>query len=440
MQQDMIPKGERSIRNIPMPPHHRRAPVPNVFQGVPQGEPEDVYEEDFTEPVLPHKKRMHMKRNWFFWAALAVIVVCAAGGVLLSTLFAGATITLTPRSLAVQTPPSILAEVNAPVGTLPYQVVSTSRTASTTVKASGSSQVSLSASGVITIYNDYSTAAQALVANTRFEAPDGKIYKIKSGVTVPGASAAADGTLTPGTVTTTATAAAPGADYNRGQTQFTIPGFQGDPRYSKFYAQSTGMTGGFVGMQPTVAPADLTAAKNALKQGLQSALQNAASTQLPKTYLPISGTLAISYQGIVQTPNSDGTATLSETAVASADTVLASDLAASIAKLEVQGYNGEAVNFADNTAITVGLAGSSTPSQGSLELAITGPPTLVWQFDPNALKAALVGKPKSSFEQILTSFAPAITCSQTTPCSAAIRPFWSSTFPSNPAKITVVTK
>ncbi|HEY5383195.1 MAG TPA: hypothetical protein VIJ88_01430, partial [Candidatus Paceibacterota bacterium] len=270
----MIPKGERSIRNIPMPPHHRRPPVQN---SAPSEREEEMGEEDFREPVLPYKKRIRMNKGWFFWTAIGVVAVCAVGGVLLSTLFAGATVTVTPRTATVAVPPTMLAGVNAPLGTLSYQIISISRTASTTVTASGSSQVSKIASGVITIYNAYSTSAQPLITNTRFEAPDGKIYRIKSAVVVPGAKAAADGTLTPGTVSATVYADAPGADYNRGQTQFTIPGFQGDPRYTKFYAETSAISRGFVGAQATVAPADLTAAQNALKQGLQNALQNAAS-------------------------------------------------------------------------------------------------------------------------------------------------------------------
>jgi hypothetical protein len=433
----MIPKGERSIRNIPMPPHHRRAPAQ---RDAPSDYQEPVDEEDFEEPVLPHKKRMHMNGGWFFWIAIGVLAVCATGGILLSTFFAGATVSVTPRTAVVSVPATMLAAANAPVGTLPYQVVSTSRAASTTVTASGSSQVSKAASGIITVYNAYSTNAQPLITNTRFEAPDGKIYRIKSAIVVPGAKAAADGTLTPGTVSVTAYADQPGTEYNRGQTQFTIPGFQGDPRYSKFYAQTAAMTGGFVGMQATVAPADLTAAQNALKQGLQNALQGITSSQLPKDFLPITGTLAISYGDIAQTPGDNNTVTFSQTATASIDVIHASDLAAAIAKQKVDGYNGEAVGFADSSVITIGLAGSSTPAQGNLELALSGSPTLVWQFDPNALKAALVGKDKGGFEQIVTSFAPAITCSKDTPCSASIRPFWSGTFPSNPAKITIVTK
>lgn len=415
----MIPKGERSIRDIPLPPGHRPPPA---------------------EPVLPRKKRISMTKSWFFWILIGILVLCAIGGILLSTLFAGVTVNVTPKTAVVTSPSTMLAEVNAPVGVLPYQIVSASRTASTTVKASGSSQVSKSASGVITIYNDYSISPQTLVATTRFEAPNGNIYRIKSGITVPGAIKAADGTLTPGTVSATVYADAPGATYNLGQTQFTIPGFKGDPQYTKFYAQTSGITGGFVGAQATVAPADLAAAQNAFEQGLKNALQQAASTEIPKQYLLIPGTFTISYSDIIQTPIDSNTVALSETATASGDTVRTSDLAAAIAKQEVSGYKGEAVDFADISAITVGLQGSSTPSQGSLTLALSGSPTLVWQFDPNALKAALLGKSKSAFEQIVSSFAPAITCSKDTPCSASIRPFWSSTFPTDANKITVVTK
>ena len=223
----MIPKGEHSIRDIPLPPGHRRPPMPS-----------DVEEkEEFNESVLPRKKKISMTKNWFFWILVGVLVLAAFAGILLSTLFAGVTVSVTPKSAVVTPPATMVAQVNAPVGVLPYQVVSASRTASTTVKASGSTQVSKSASGVITIYNNYSTSPQALVATTRFAAPNGNIYRIKKDVTVPGATKAADGTLTPGTVTATVYADAPGATYNLGQTQFTIPGFKGSPQYTKFYAK-----------------------------------------------------------------------------------------------------------------------------------------------------------------------------------------------------------
>ena len=42
------------------------------------------------------------------------------------------------------------------------------------------------ASGKIVVYNNYSTAGQKLIKDTRFETPNGLIFRIKDAVTVPG--------------------------------------------------------------------------------------------------------------------------------------------------------------------------------------------------------------------------------------------------------------
>jgi Holliday junction resolvasome RuvABC endonuclease subunit len=290
---------------------------------------------------------------------------------------------------------------------------------------------------VITISNAYSTAPQRLIANTRFEAPDGKMYRIHDSVDVPGATKKADGTLMPGTMSITVYADSPGAEYNRGLTTFTIPGFKGDPRYSKFSAQAQAITNGFVGNEPVVATADLQKAQNDLQKGLTDALQNAASTQIPKEFMLVPGTLKVTFSNITKTPLANGTVNLSQTAQASGYVIRMSDLAAVVAKQKIQGYNGEAVAFADTAQVAVSLSSTSTP--GLITLALSGSPNIVWQFDPNSLKQALVGKPKSAFETIVQSFAPAIECTKDTPCKASVRPFWSSSFPSDASKITIVT-
>jgi len=423
---DMNP-ADRSIRNIPLPAHHRRPQT------------SDVYEEDFTNEPPRARRPRRRGRGWFFWSIVVVVLVCAIGGVLLSTLFVHVTVNVALRHQQVQVPPTLQASLNPAAGALGYSVLTTSRTASTSVKASGSQQVSKSASGIITIYNNYSGAPQQLVANTRFEAPNGNIYRIHAGVTIPGATQQ-NGTLTPGSVSATAYADKPGADYNISTaTQFTIPGFKGDPKYDKFYAQSSAITGGFVGTQPAVAQADLTAAQTALKNGLDSSLQNTGASGIPADFTVIPGTLQVSYADVAETPQSDGTVTLAQTASATLDVVRTNDLAAAIARAQVQNYNGEAVGFADPSALKVSLATSSA-SQGPITLAFSGTPTLVLQFDPDTLKQALLGKPKSQFETIIDSFAPAIDCSAQAPCTASMRPFWKTTFPTDPAKITVSAK
>jgi hypothetical protein len=229
---DMIPPGDRSIRNIPIPKGHQhiqREEIPEYYQPEP--------------PVPPQGRRPRPRRRpgrFIVWA-LAVIVVCAGAVAGISMVYAGATVDVTPRTATVTAASTtIAAQVSAPVGTLGYATISATQWATTTVPATGTKKVSRQATGVVTFTSTY-TASQRLISNTRLEAPDGKIYRLISSVDLPAG----------GSVTTSIQAESPGESYNRsGATTFTLPGFKGDPRYDKFSAKSQGaIAGGFVGRQ-----------------------------------------------------------------------------------------------------------------------------------------------------------------------------------------------
>ena len=76
------------------------------------------------------------------------------------------------------------------------------------------------ASGKIIVFNNYSTNSQRLIARTRFETLEGKIYRIRDAVVVPGISDK-DGRKTPGSIEVTVFADEPGEEYNIGYTDFT---------------------------------------------------------------------------------------------------------------------------------------------------------------------------------------------------------------------------
>lgn len=423
---DMIPPGERSIRNIPVSQSHRRA-----TRAV-QESPRERF--DDGEDDIPRRPRRRFGRT-FWLIGVGVVIVCIIGGLLLSTVFAGATVTIYPRTETIASPPTLEARLQAPAGVLVYQHMTMRSAATTTVAASGTTKVSRQASGVITVYNTYSTLTQRLIANTRFEAPDGKIYRIRDSVTVAGATKQTDGSLQAGTVMATVYADSPGADYNRpGTTRFTIPGFKGDPRYDKFYAQSQGgITGGFVGSEPSVPAAELAKAQAALKLELDSALRANAEADLPEGFILVPGTLAMQYADIVKMQNGNN-ATLSQSAMATAAIVRASDFAAALARSALGGsYGGEAVALKVPSELILTLATSSTLTDGVLRLSLSGSATLVWQFDPAAVKAALLGKDREALQEIISTFAPSIIRAD-----ATLRPFWQGSFPSDPGKIKVV--
>ena len=79
---------------------------------------------------------------------------------------------------------------------------------------------------------------------------------------MPGESLVSGKTV-PGSTETAVSADEAGKEYNIGKTDFTIPGFKGDARYSKFYARSkTDMEGGFIGTIYSLSDEDEASAAN----------------------------------------------------------------------------------------------------------------------------------------------------------------------------------
>ena len=417
---DMTPRGERSIRDIPVSSSgHRR------------NSPQERFEEDIPLP----RRRKGSRR--FLWITLGVVGVCVIAGLLLATLFEGATVTITPKMQSVTPPANLVALPNAQGNSLGYQTITLAQSATTTVNASGTSHVSKAASGVITISNTFSTAAQPLVTNTRFAASDGKIYRIHAPITIPGAKKNTNGSLTAGTITTTVYADAAGPDYNRsGATTFTIPGFKGDAKYTKITAQATAgaIQGGFVGEQPSISDTDMKAAQASLQKTLDASLRGSVSTQIPTGFMPIQGSLAVTYSDISQSKGEGSSVTLSQTANASMAMVESKSLAGVLAKLLVSGYGGEAVDFASPNPLILQVSTSTANvNTGPLNLLLQGNPILVWQFDKQALATALLGKEKKEFESVISTFSPAIEKAK-----ASVRPFWKQTFPADEAKLGIV--
>lgn len=108
----------------------------------------------------------------------------------------------------------------------------------------GKKHIVSKASGKITIYNEYSSSDQKIVATTRFLSKDGHMFRVEDNVTIPGFTRV-EGKDVPGEVTVDVIADKAGEGFNIGPTSFTIPGYQGGMKYSTIYGRSSAsMTGG----------------------------------------------------------------------------------------------------------------------------------------------------------------------------------------------------
>lgn len=165
---------------------------------------------------------------------------------------------------------------------IPGQIIKLSRDISGEFEATGASSGATKAKGKIAVYNEYSAEPQALIANTRFQSSDGKIYRIEKKVTVPGAKMSGGKAVSAGMIEAEVIADQAGSDYNISASEFKIPGFEGTDKYNGFYAKSTEpMAGGSLGETRAVTQVDIDNAKSDLENKLRASAKEYVASNVP---------------------------------------------------------------------------------------------------------------------------------------------------------------
>lgn len=192
----------------------------------------------------------------------AAILVLAGTFVILTFVTNSATISINAQKGSIEYAGNLLVDTNITAADyakniLPGRVVKTSQTVSESFDATGKVNGGAKAKGKITVYNAYNTSPQILVQNTRFESPDGLIFRADARVTVPGATLK-NGEIVPSSIIVNVTAAETGEAYNISPVRFTVPGFKGTDRFTGFYGESKEkFTGGSDGESTVVSAVDL---------------------------------------------------------------------------------------------------------------------------------------------------------------------------------------
>ena len=221
-------------------PDYNLPPEPVIYETASQNSDlekniENFYGEDLKNKELKSKNR---RRRFYLNHAISFLVI--SGFLLFGTAMylilpkANIKISLKEIPLKAQIPVAVsknVSSLNLTAGIIPGQYFSLDKTGSKIIE--GRSEIG----GVIEIYNAYSAAPQKLVANTRFETKDGKIFRIKNSIIVPGAKML-NSKLTPSFIRAEVVGNEASNDYLIGPSYFTIPGFKETPKYAGFYAKS----------------------------------------------------------------------------------------------------------------------------------------------------------------------------------------------------------
>jgi len=223
-------------------------------------------DDDFENWRSRRSKRPTFLLGWKFITVLVLIVL--GMGYYISLQFVSADIIINPteHELKLNSETVSLSDVN-------YLIATTTVSTSTVVTANGVTTASKYASGQIVIYNAFSSTAQKLANNTRFETPEGLIFRLQGAVTVPGMTTSG-GKTTPGSVTATIMADQPGSSYAVGLKDFNLTAYKGLPQYTKIYARSkTELALGGGSTSANISNAELSAGVTKLKASLTAIAQ-----------------------------------------------------------------------------------------------------------------------------------------------------------------------
>ena len=359
----------------------------------------------------------------------------------ISILFSSATIIITPKiekiSFNNDTYTTKLNSLNQEE--LSFEILTFKKSDGEIIEATEEKDVSQKASGKIVIYNNYSTAPQRLINNTRFEANNGKIYRINSSVIVPGIKKV-DNKVVPGSVEAVVYADQAGVEYNLKVADLTgdfkIPGFKGDPRYNSFYGLiKTDILGGFVGKQRIVSEDVRKAAEALIKTRLNESLIKELYAIKPENYLIFKDGYSIEY--IALPDISVDTNKVKVNLEGEINGVVFNNIKLSkyLANKKIEKFDGLPTELipSDNLVTTfitkdnIALAKSSV-----INLKLNGDANIKWLYNSDDIKRDLAGTKESAVQGIISKYKDSLISIQ-----VIFSPIWTRYFPDNLNKIKV---
>jgi hypothetical protein len=408
---DMIVSPKKSIRDIPI--SLEKKPV------------------SIKKPTVNYRSnRRPMNPKFVIWVIAVIALLALFFGV--SVIFSSATLAITPRIEKV-------VFNNETYSGVAFEVLNINKEDGMIVEATEEKVANQKASGKIVIYNNYSSASQRLINNTRFEATNGKIYRISNSVDVPGTKIVSGKTI-PGSVEVTVYADEPGDTYNLKLSDlagdFKIPGFKGSPRYDSFYARlKTDITGGLIGKQKVVAESVRKVAEDTLKASLKENLLKELYSIKPDNYIIFANSYSIEYSALPDSGDSADKVSINLKGTLNSVVFNSLKLANYIANKKVADFDGLPVSIIFNDDLTTTFVAKDLTNlwkNKTIDIKFNGPANIKWIYDVELIKKDLAGQAGAETVQILAKYKE-----QVKSIKVSFSPIWTKYFPDNLERIKV---
>lgn len=374
---------------------------------------------------------------WFV-AAISLFALLFA----LSFLFARAKVAVNPKTQNIALNQNLSAvKDNSDTSGLSFDLVVISDEANKVIQGEEQKDILTKAQGKIFLYNNFSSASQALAINTQLEGSNGKIYKTVSKTTVSGIK---DGK--PGKVAVGIYGAIAGEEYNSAPLDFKILNFKGTPKYSKFYARSDGdITGGLKGKYYQITDAQKQAVVGELKTALSAKLLQKTIDQIPGGFILFKDATFVNVDesDINTTSKTGGEDNMVPVTIKGTlygflfnEKKLTQEIAKRAIESSDENYDGSGVHIPNIKNLTFSLPAPASLSGfadvKNINFNLSGASQIVWDVDSVKLIADLLGRSKKDFNQILSNY------STIDSANVTFSPFWSRSFPAKEKNIKVI--
>ena len=357
----------------------------------------------------------------------------------LSFLLSSAKIVISPKIKAAVLNESLSATKDTSADNNPFDLVVISGEENKKIQGTEEKDVMLKAKGVVVLYNAFSANPQNLSINTQLSGSNGKIYKTDTKITIPGMTKNG----TPSSIEVGIIAAEAGVEYNSAPLDFTILGFKGTPKYSKFYGRSKGeIKGGFTGKIGVVSPLEETRVRQELRNILQAKLLKKATDQIPSGFILFKDAtfLKINDDGVDIAPSTGNTVMVNAKGTLYGFLFNEKKLTKKIAENIIEKYDGSEVYIPNIKNLNFSLtpqAGSSDQQSSfdnmqNISFNLSGPFVIVWKVDEDKFLNDILGKNKADFNQILSQYQNIDSASLT------LSPFWRRSIPENKKDVQII--
>lgn len=141
------------------------------------------------------------------------------------------------------------------------------------------------AEGRLVFYNNYSANSQKLLAGEFLSDENGRSYKLKETIIIPGFKKSGDN-ITPGQIEAEAMAFLSGEAYNGEPKDFTIDVFKNTDKFEKIYAKAvTSFSGGMKGLAYKIGPVEEAQIDEFSRNILMDTLFKKAKAEIPVDYI-----------------------------------------------------------------------------------------------------------------------------------------------------------